>query len=55
VQSQPELAIGANKKVFAMTSTRFEAAAFQSTRELCRCHVFQNIRVPHGDIVNPLM
>jgi hypothetical protein len=38
-----------------MTATRFEAAAFQSTRKLSRCDIFQNVCVPYVDVVDPLM
>jgi hypothetical protein len=38
-----------------MAATRFEAAAFQSTRKLSRCDVFQNVCVSHVDVVDPLM
>jgi hypothetical protein len=55
VQSQPELAIGADKKVFAMTSTRFKAAPFQSARQLWRCSLFQDVCIPHVHIVDALM
>src|SRR5581483_1894017 len=55
VQSQPELIISAYKQMFAMTATRFEAAAFQSSCKLSRRDVFQNICVPHVDIGDPLM
>jgi hypothetical protein len=55
MQPQPELAIGAHKQMFAMPPTRFEAPPFQSTRKLSRCDVFQNVSVPHVDVINPLM
>src|SRR5262245_5768725 len=55
VQAQPKLVIGAYKQMFAVTSTRFETAAFQPTCKLSCSDVFQDIRVPHIDVTNPLM
>ena len=55
MQSQPELITGAHKQMFAVPATVFEAAPFQSTRQLTRGNAFQNIRVPHFDIGDPLM
>jgi hypothetical protein len=55
VQSHPELAIGAHKQMFAMTATRFETTSLQSARELSSCDIFQNVRVPHLNVVDPLV
>jgi len=38
-----------------MTPSRFEATPFQSTRKLPHCNFFQNVLVPHIDVVNSLM
>ena len=55
MQPQPELITGAHKQMFAVPVTVFEAAPFQSTCQLTRGNAFQNIRVPHFDIGDPLM
>src|SRR5207248_6664746 len=41
--------------MLAMPASRFEAATFQTTRKLSRCDVFQNVCIPHVDVVDPLM
>jgi hypothetical protein len=41
--------------MFAVPVTVFEATAFQSPCQLTRGNAFQNIRVPHVDIGDPLM
>jgi len=55
VQAQPNVAIGAHEQMFAMATTRFEATPFQSAREFSLCNIFQDISVPHIDVVDPLM
>ena len=55
MESQPNFSIGAHKEVFAMTAARFEEAAFQSARKRWRRDVFQDVFVPHVDVVDPLM
>jgi len=41
--------------MFSMTTTRFEAAGFQSARQLTRGNTFQDVRAPHVDTDDPLM
>src|SRR5439155_8381290 len=53
MQSQPEVAIGAHKQMFAVSTTRFEAASFQSARQLIHRNAFQNVCAPHIDTADP--
>src|SRR5213080_3081525 len=53
MQSQPEVAIGAHKQMFAVSTTRFEAASFQSARPLIHRNAFQNVCAPHIDTADP--
>jgi hypothetical protein len=55
MQSQPELITGAHKQMFAMTLTVFETPSFQSSFQFTRGNVFQNIRVLHFDVGDPLV
>src|ERR1700757_491329 len=55
MESQPELLISAHAQMFAVSVSVFEAAPFQSTCQLTRGNVFQNIRVAHLDTGDPLM
>jgi hypothetical protein len=55
MQSQPEISIDADKQMFAMSPTGYEAASFQPSRQLTRRDTFQNIRVSHIDIDDPLV
>jgi hypothetical protein len=41
--------------MFAMPVTAFEAAPFQSPGQPTRGNVFQNIRIPHFDVGDPLV
>src|SRR5947208_1945830 len=55
MQSQPEVAIGAHKQMFAVSTTRFEAASFQSARQLIHRNAFQHVCAPHIDTSDPLV
>jgi hypothetical protein len=52
---QPEPITGTHKQMFAVSVTVFQATPFQSTRQLTSGKAFQNIRVPHVDIGDPLV
>jgi len=54
MQSQPQLITSAHKQMFAVPVTGFEPVPFESTCQLTRGNAFQNIRVAHFDIGNPL-
>src|SRR6266496_2258326 len=55
MQSQPEVAIGAHKQMFAVAASKFEAASFQSARQLMRRNAFQDVCAPHIDTADPLV
>ena len=55
MQSQPEVPIGAHEQMFAVATTRFEAAAFQSARQLTPGDAFQHVCAPHIDTADPLV
>src|SRR5882724_7794709 len=54
-QPQPQVTICAHEQVFGVTTTRFEAASFQSARQLMCRNAFQNVRVLHIDTADPLV
>src|SRR6266542_4693637 len=55
MQSQPEVSIGAHEQMFAVATTRFEAASLQSPCQLTRRNAFQHVRAPHIDAGDPLV
>ena len=54
MQPYPQLITGPHEQMFAVPVTVFESTPFESTCQLTRGNAFQNIRVSHVDIGDPL-
>ena len=55
MQSQPEVAISADKQMFAVAATGLEAASIQSPCQLTRRNAFQDVRTLHIDAGDSLV